>query len=310
MQGDTLTNKPDITADNTFFLYCKPQFTKAKTISDSLSDHYDSLQYKYFFNYAIKYNNSANQDVNHISTRSSFLSPHLLQIKNNNSQILKTYSNDWILVILIICFSLFSWTFYNSSKRFKQILHAAFTNRAINQLSRDGDLLKEKISVSLIAIYLISITLFIYQIGHYFVNFKALGFYNIISFLKLLFIISLLTLAKWLITKFIGFLFKNTSASNGYLLNSLIFNINTGIILLLIDILIFYAETVYTNSLIIFGLLLLLIINTIRYFRYIIIGISYSKFSQFYLFLYLCTLEILPLLILLKVSIGLINNYL
>lgn len=281
----------------------------SKFINDSLNNYGDSLNAKYFFIYAVKYNNQATVS-GQFNTRPSMLSPHLLKQKHYKAQSIQNYSTDWILILLLLCTAIFTWIYYSSSKRIKQIFNATFTNRSLNQLSRDGDLFKERNSIPLLINYLITISLFIFFSIHYFVNLKAANLYNILTFLKISGITALLVMLRWLITSFIGFVFKNNNASSFFLLNSLIFNIVIGLLLIPLNILLFYVDIEYSNQFLFIGFLIILIANAIRYFRYIIIGISYSKFSQFYLFLYLCTLEILPVIILVKIFIGLIDKYL
>jgi hypothetical protein len=309
MQGDTIINKQLNDSSNTFLLYCKPCKDSSGILSALHEKTYDSLHYKYFFVNTFKYNNTI-QTETHLNTKPSFLSPHLLNTNTLKSKPINSYSNDWILIILIISFLLYAWTHFVSSKRLKQIFNAPFTNRALNQLTRDGDIFKERISIPLIIIYILSSSLFIFNIGHYLINFKNLDLYNLFFFIKIFGVISLLMLLKSVITRFIGIIFKNLAATSAYLLNSLIFNIITGLILLPVNVFLAYSNPTFSRVLIILTIIILLIFNVIRFGRYIIIGISYSKFSQFYLFLYLCTLEILPVLILIKIYISLIDNYL
>ncbi len=309
MQQDSLSDISTTNNKPAFYVLNNAVNMDVNSNTDSLSRYSDSLNYKYFFSYAIKFN-SQPKSVNLINTRPSMLSPHLLKVRHNKALPLNAYSTDWVLIVLLLCTALFTWIYYSSSKRIKQIFNATFTNRSINQLTRDGDLFKERISIPLTINYLITFSLFIFFTIHYFVNFKENNLYNIFTFLKIFGLVSFLIFAKWLITSFIGFVFKNNNASSYFLLNSLIFNIVLGLLLLPFDIFLFYSIQSIAQNLLFVGFLIILIINAIRYFRYLIIGISYSKFSQFYLFLYLCTLEILPLLILIKIYIGLIDNLL
>lgn len=283
--------------------------TMMNSSTDSLNKCSDSLNYTYFFSYALKYNNQQ-LSTNLINTRPSMFAPHLLKIKHMQQQTLNTYSTDWILITLLLCISLFAWIYYSSSKRIKQIFNAILSNRSINQLSRDGDLFKERITIPLTLNYLVTFSLFVFFIIHHFANLKVNNLFTVFSFFKLLALISLLVLVKWSITSFIGFVFKNNNASNILLLNGLIFNIVIGIMLIPLNIFLIYTNLSISANILYFGIFTILIINAIRYYRNIIIGISYSKFSQFYLFLYLCTLEILPLLIIIKLSIGLIDKLL
>ncbi len=293
----------------TSFLYYSPDINKTKLLSDSIQSNYDSLNSVYLFAKINQKKGITISDTNNL-IRPSFFSHHMLKRTSSNPKALNSYPSDWVFILLFISSFLFVWSYYSYSKRFKQILSACFTNRGINQLSRDGDLFKERISIALFTVYVITFSMFCFQLMRYFFNIKAFGFYNIVTFLKILASIFILLFVKWMISKFIAHVFKNQIASNIFLLNSLVFNIVSGVFLLPLVILNFYSNPFISKLILPFVVIMLLLFNTIRYIRYIIIGISYSKFSQLYLFLYLCTLEILPVLILIKISIGLISKYL
>jgi hypothetical protein len=100
----------------------------------------------------------------------------------------------------------------------------------------------------------------------------------------------------------LGIVFKTKETTYNYLLNQLIFAIITGPILLFFLVLIVYLES---PLILYFCLTIIAIIYTFRFFRAFLIGLALTKFSYLLLFVYLCSLEILPLLVLLK----LIFNY-
>jgi len=86
--------------------------------------------------------------------------------------------------------------------------------------------------------------------------------------------------------------FKNIDTAKEYIQNILIYNLVLGILLLPLLLLIIY--TYHELFLFIAGGLAIFILG-LRFIRGIAIGLSDSKFSLIHLFLYLCTLEILPL---------------
>jgi len=88
--------------------------------------------------------------------------------------------------------------------------------------------------------------------------------------------------------------FKNTETAKEYIQNILIYNLVLGILLLPLLLLIVY--TYHELFLYIAGGLVLIMIF-LRFMRGVAIGLSDPKFSLFHLFLYLCTLEILPLVV-------------
>ena len=205
---------------------------------------------------------------------------------------------DWIPAALITCFILLAWVQVFFHKRFRQIVRAPFSRRFINQLTRDGNLFYERIAVALGMVYLLSFTLLLYQFN---VQFLHLSFGNV-NGLALYGIINLATIvlitAKITVIQFIGTIFKTKETTGSYLLNILIFALLSGPVVLT-----FLVFMVYTGSVtfLYVSCIVILLINLLRFFRSFMIGMGLRKFSYLFLFVYLCTLEILPLLVLIKI---------
>ena len=144
--------------------------------------------------------------------------------------------------------------------------------------------------------YLAGISLFVYQ---------AIPLFDFHSSLPpWLLYLSLLAFfyGFWLIKSFIvqalSWLFSTDEYSRDILFNMYLYNLFTGIVLLPL-----VSLMAYTNRDLFFYITLGFIglIYVIRFLRLGIIGIGFNKFSVFHLILYLCTLEILPLIVLAKI---------
>ncbi len=177
----------------------------------------------------------------------------------------------------------------------------------MQHLVREQNLFKERISIFLTLAFIISYSIFIVQAYSFFFIQSKIDSLFLIS-LKLSIVIAVFILLKWLVMHFVGVVFKNEEAASLYILNSLIYNVITSILLIPLTFILFYINFELRVYFLYIGLIMLLIINTLRYFRYVIIGLTYSKFSFFYLILYLCTLEILPVLLVLKMFLKQIVN--
>jgi len=126
--------------------------------------------------------------------------------------------------------------------------------------------------------------------------------------LKLFSVLILFVIIAWftknLSISFIGNLFKNYIILTDYIQTNFIFNMVIGILLLPIVILAVFLpsiEMVYT------GVMVWLAVYLYRIIRQIFTGLSYRKFSLFYRILYLCTFEIIPLLVLTKLVMSLLT---
>jgi hypothetical protein len=105
---------------------------------------------------------------------------------------------------------------------------------------------------------------------------------------------------KLIILKSAGFLFGVDREMVSYIFNVFLINNVSGIVLLPIIALLAFGGWLSGPWLITVALTLLLIAFIYRLFRAITIGMGSPFFSPFYLFLYLCALEIAPLAVLLK----------
>ena len=215
------------------------------------------------------------------------------QIRNNNE--------DFILGILIFCFVLFALIQFFFKKRFYQIFKAFLSNNSINQLVREGNLFKEYISIPLVINFFASISLLIYITNLFWSN---LQYHNkgFLLYIEFFFFFLIFFLLKILMIKFTGILFKAKKESEEHILHIFLFNYIIGVILLFLLVFIIYANkigvTVLYISLILTGLIYLY-----RLIRIGLIWLNSKKIPMFYLFLYLCTLEILPLILLTKLVV-------
>ncbi|MBN2172824.1 MAG: DUF4271 domain-containing protein [Bacteroidales bacterium] len=208
---------------------------------------------------------------------------------------------DWITIHFIICLGLIAWVQVYYRKRLGQILKAFTAGHFLNQLEREGNLFKERIIVPLIIVFLVTFSTLLYLAMTMFFNLTPLD----LSGFKLFSLIIVIVLALWflknILITIIGNVFKNYLLLTDYLLINLVTNIATGIFLLPIVIIAVYTSSVF---LVYSGLVLWGLIFIFRIVRELLAVLSYSKFSLFPRILYLCTFEIVPLLVLTKLVMS------
>jgi hypothetical protein len=206
-------------------------------------------------------------------------------------------SGDWATLVFIVCLIVLAWiqTFY--PKRLIQIFRAVAQPHFLNQLEREGNLFKERIRLGLSLIYYCISSVFIFLLLNEF-GFRPPGPKSLtlaaVIFTGLLLFESLKSLVVYLI----GIIFNNSETARQYQLNTMIFNHIIGITLLPVIITAFYWNN---GNIIIAGIVIVSLLLLYRTFRGFLTGLSNSGYNLFYLFLYICTLEILPLFILFKV---------
>jgi hypothetical protein len=202
--------------------------------------------------------------------------------------------NNWIFWILLGGFVVLTIVRYYHEKRLRLFGTSIYKRSAAIQLIRESPIYSHRSFFPMLLIYIISVTLLIYQSVEIFSPGSTEGIKTLLVFLLFLGIYVVFSLLKISVIWLISVTFKNKETAKEYIQNILIYNLVTGILLLPLLLLIIY--TYHELFLYVAGGLVLIMIF-LRFIRGITIGLSDSKFSLFHLFLYLCTLEILPLLV-------------
>jgi len=111
-------------------------------------------------------------------------------------------------------------------------------------------------------------------------------------------------IAKFILMKFAGYIFSIQKLMSGYLSIISISNFIYAIFIIPFLILYYYLPNEY-QGLVFYLILILFCFNTIyKYLRTGSFILNNFQFPKFYLFLYLCSLEIMPLLIIYKVFLA------
>jgi len=226
--------------------------------------------------------------------------PTIAPIGLNNNQ----HSDDWISISIFACLVLFSITRFLYFRRLGQVFKAVFVNRLLSQINRESNIKKEGITLLLLIVFFISTSLFIYKTSINYFDFDWLGMNPSISFFFLiLLIVFAYYFAKLILIKFIGYVFNTQQETNDYLIYNLIFLLVIGNVLLIPVIIQNYISNIVGFY---FAICFLLLSEAYRITKAVISLFSYSKFSVLFIFLYLCTVEIIPVMIAYKVLINFI----
>ncbi len=202
---------------------------------------------------------------------------------------------DWILPVFIVVFMILAWVRVYHIKRVKLLVNAFSSRLYIVHLLRESDSLMVGLSFALNFVFFIVAALFVYLLSIY---------YNIyIPFKDVvnpIFIFSgaivLLYAGKSFVLWSLGVIFNEREKFYEYNFHVFLFNKILGIILLPVVIAISYSK-IGAQYLIYTGIFLIIVIYLFRIYRGVSICIRDTNLTQYYIFLYLCTLEILPMVI-------------
>ncbi len=235
-----------------------------------------------------------------ISSESFYGSPHNLPLCDTLQPIPIKSADDggWMLWFLLAGLVVLAIAWFNFPVQCKRSLYAVIGLRFFFQVDKDGGLFKGTHNYLLFLNFLIVLSLLIYQ---------SLSQADILDFLEhvgheylfvaILLIILSFYILKFLFVNFIAWVFNTQRAGSIYLGNIFVFNQFIGLVLMP---LVFHnafhpsAEAIYVMWSLVVGA------NVYKVIRGSLIAHNASGFSVYYLFLYLCGVELLPLLVVWK----------
>jgi hypothetical protein len=220
----------------------------------------------------------------------------------NEKAIPANHTPFWIPLILVLGFAMIAWVRLFFWRRLQMIFKAVFARNFANQLIREGNLFNERPGLILYIVYLMVMAMLAYQS---LVLFNVeLSFPGWITYLLLVGFFTALWFFKLTLVNALSILFNTRDHSRILLANMYLYNLFTGIILLPLVSIMSFAQPLIAFYI---SLAFIGFIYSLRLFRLAMTGIGIIKFSVFHLILYLCTLEILPLIVLAKILTRNIN---
>lgn len=215
--------------------------------------------------------------------------------------------NDWVFLLFVFLILLTAVLKRFAGNTISYFLQGCFSKNQVSITTKDGEItnLLALLPVSFIFLPLICIAIYYgidyFDLQKYYLNYL----YNIHLFLKhpffiwlsiyILLIIAYYT--KIALIKMFSQIFRAKKISNYYVQIHLNFSILMGFALFLPVICLVYSVNLEERTILLICLLIVGILYIIKLIRLLFVIISTFKFSYLYLFFYLCTLELLPLII-------------
>ncbi len=223
----------------------------------------------------------------------------------NPSPLAASEGNWWGAAILFFSFTLIVILRVFDYRKLALLFNGFFRASSVSVMYREEYSLTSRISLLLLVNYLLVFPLFIWQVmRHFGASSEGLNSFAMISV-----IILCAYLVKIIATRMLGNIFEVKEASSEYVYNILLFNKTIGLVLFPVCLLLAYARQIPAEILIWAGIVSWCLILIYRLLRVILIGVSNSSVSFFYIILYLCTLEIIPFVVILKVFVGTFQSF-
>jgi len=206
----------------------------------------------------------------------------------------------WMLWYIVFCAFIISWSKLVYDRHFSSTFNSIINGQTSNRLFREKNAFSVRVSLVLNFASFSVIGLFIFQILHY-NGIKPLGASGFFAVFLLTALLILLYIGKSFLFLALGFITDKIKLSSEYIHNVFIYNKVLGIILFPVTILIpfFKKDFLDEKTLIVIGITAVVLFYLARIIRGALLCLR-SNVSIFYLFLYLCMLELAPMLVLYK----------
>lgn len=206
--------------------------------------------------------------------------------------------NDWFYYLSLAILILIAAARHFSPYRFFFLIEAFFSYRKTELLQNEGKVIRNGTSLILILVVILVAGILLYHLQNYL--YLPSAFPSTPPYLTVVYFgiaVAGLWLLKSLLILVGGGLFKTPYPSYLILSNMLIVNVVGALIMLFFGIVYFYSPN---HTFLYLPLYFVITFYIYRLIRNFIIGRKAGAFSIFYIILYLCTLEILPVLVIYK----------
>ncbi len=209
-------------------------------------------------------------------------------------------STDWITVVLLLALVLFATLRRGWSKYLGNLFQSVVNYSTANRMFREQNYSFQHGAFRLDIYFYMVFSMFLFQVIRFF-RIDA-SFQNFRLYLLILASVWIFFQVKKFLYKATGFIFKNSGETSEFLFNLDNHIRVTGLVLFPVVAIISFSPFNNIEIPVYFGILIVMAIYFLLLFRGFMILLK-KQFSIIYLFLYFCTLEILPLVLVYKILV-------
>ncbi|MCH8331739.1 MAG: DUF4271 domain-containing protein [Bacteroidetes bacterium] len=221
-----------------------------------------------------------------------FSIPEVVSIRHVEPLIVRQESN-WIFYLILLLLVLLAYIRINYDKELSDLIGAVSSVNLAHQLQREQEMNVPVSSIMLNILFVLSSSVYLYLI----IDDKIVLYREEELFVFLLVCLSGLSLLKFFSLRFTGLIFPFRNEIRFFNFNILLLMKVLGVILIPFIIVLSYAPVVVASIALYSSLFLILLSIVLLYIRGLAIGKEYILVRKFHFFIYLCTLEIAPMLI-------------
>jgi hypothetical protein len=202
-----------------------------------------------------------------------------------------SYNQDAFFILVLLSFLLIALIKGMYWKHAKLFFMGVFAQRYANQYLREENAFTERVNFLTFLLMAINFTLII-------TKFQAV--IDLPTIVSVFFLVVLFFLLKLILIKLLGFFFKVKDLAKLAIFFSLLFDKTLGFVLFPLVVVIYFFSVDISSALLMISLGLFMILFMLKLFWLWKIGTNSFGLPQGHIFLYLCSIEIFPLLLLVK----------
>jgi hypothetical protein len=206
---------------------------------------------------------------------------------------------DWIILVLLSSLIMLAYVNFNYSGKIRRLFKAGVNLNIARQFIREEYSLSNRTTILLLINFFVVLAVFLFPLRH-FNNYESfsegLSVVSFENFIAHFGIIALVFAGKIILIKISGVLFDSQRAADEYSYHIILYSSIMGIILYPFVILSIFTLDYSFHSIIITTIILISLVYIALIIKGLIICVE-NKLFTIHLFLYICSLEILPLII-------------
>ena len=202
-----------------------------------------------------------------------------------------SYNQDAFFILVLLSFLLIALIKGMYWKHAKLFFMGVFAQRYANQYLREENAFTERVNFLTFLLMAINFTLII-------TKFQAV--IDLPTIVSVFFLVVLFFLLKLILIKLLGFFFKVKDLAKLAIFFSLLFDKTLGFVLFPLVVVIYFFSIDISSTMLMISLGLFIILFMLKLFWLWKIGTNSFGLPLVYIFLYLCSIEIFPLLLLVK----------
>ncbi|MRT92115.1 DUF4271 domain-containing protein [Ancylomarina sp. 16SWW S1-10-2] len=212
------------------------------------------------------------------------------------------FGNDWFVGVILFSLFLLASVRFLFGKYLSKLVESIFNFHTANNLFLERNINIIKASSTINVLFVVNISLFVINVMNH--NSRIFNQqYGFKEFIFLLVGVCCLYIGKVIVIRSLGYIFKGDNESKEYLFTTFLYNKNIGLFLFPVIIAMPFVQSFAVVWLMYIGGFMISFFYVLRLLRGLKI-LFRKHVSIFYMILYLCALEIFPLLMIYKLLVG------